>query len=175
MKKLLFLPICLCLSFCSSKKDSQSKTTIDTILSISSNCPAYGKCSVELLKNKSLDIKTDDIGSTYYEIIDNPTTSVIQYQYNKNVPRDLQDGQLMEQIIFQIDNNSKSATFKDLELQKTKMLFVRLCFCRGQTGYYKVVNGSLNINKSDETYTIDLKFKMEQVPQLYTTVNVSVK
>ncbi len=175
MKRLLFLPFIFLFTFCNCKKELVSKQNILPMQSIISECPPNGICTIEILRNKSLDIKTDDIGANYYTLIDNSTTSVIRYQYNKNVPKDLQDGQHREEIVFEINNETKSLNLKDLDLQKTKMLFGRLCYCRGQTGYYKVTSGNLKLDQLEEIYTIDLNFKVTQVPQLYNTVQVSVK
>lgn len=175
MKKILFLPFVFCLSFCNCKKDLPSKTAINTIMGITSLCPENGKCTIELLKNKELNVKTDAFGSTYFTLIDNPKTSVIQYQYNRNVEKGLQDGQHTEQILFEINNDLETITLQDQELQKAKMIFGRLCFCRGQTGYYYVTTGNLNLTKKEEIYTVDLNFKIDQVPQLFTTVKATVK
>ena len=70
-----------------------------------SPCPSDGVCTTEILKNKSLVIKTDEFGSTYTQTIDSETTSVIVYQYNRIVKGDLQDAGYREEIIFEINNN----------------------------------------------------------------------
>lgn len=175
MKKLLYLPFVFCLTFCNCKKDLSSKTVSNTITSITSQCPENGICTIELLKNKELNVKTDEFGSTYFTLIDNPKTSVIQYQYNRNVEKGLQDAQHKEQILFEINNDISNLNLQNEDLQKTKMLFGRLCFCRGQTGHYKVINGDLKLNKNNDVYAVDLNFKIDQVPQLYTTVKATVK
>lgn len=175
MKKLILLPFCFLLSFCASKKDVSAKTASNTPSSITSQCPENGKCTIELLKNKSLDIKNDEFGTTYFTLIDNPNTSVIQYQYNRNVEKGLQDGQLQEQILFEINKTDEKINLENKELQKTKMIFRRLCFCRGQTGTFRVTSGILNLTKKDDVFLVDLNFKVDQVPQLYTSINAAVK
>ena len=52
-------------------------------------CPEEGICSVELLNNKSIVLKKDDIGQFYYQILDNAETSVIKYTYQKPEIKDI--------------------------------------------------------------------------------------
>ncbi|MBV1888435.1 MAG: hypothetical protein KUG51_04020, partial [Urechidicola sp.] len=58
------------------------------------------------------------------------------------------------------------------ELSKVKLLFNRLCYCKGSTGFYTIKNGELVIKKiKKNTYTINLDFKIEEVPQVVTSIN----
>ena len=52
------------------------------------------------------------------------------------------------------------------------MLFGRYCNCRGQTGLYKVVNGSLDLKNQDDV-SFDLDFKITEVPQVTNNVVVT--
>lgn len=139
------------------------------------NCPENGTCSVEIFRNQSLEIKTDEFGGIYYNKIDNPETSVILYKYDKNVPKGLHDGNYSEQIVFEINNLDKNLSLSNLDLQKTKMLFGRFCFCRGQTGNYKVEIGNLKLNQTENEVQFDLDFKITKVPQNITTISETVQ
>ena len=49
---------------------------------------------------------------------------------------------------------------KDGELNNVKALFARLCFCRGQTGYYTLNQGQIAIKKlSENQYHLKMRFK----------------
>jgi hypothetical protein len=172
MKKLLFIPLAFTLSFCKCPQNSVSKTQVTTIESV---CPENGKCSIQIFKNKSLDVKEDEFGSIYYAITDNTSTSVILYEYKRNVEEGLQDGQHREEIVFEINNTDKEIHLNDFALQNTKMLFGRHCFCRGQAGFYKVSEGKLNLENNDNTITLDLDFTITKVPQLYSKVKATIK
>ena len=53
------------LSFCNSHKNSITKNKVKSVpLVLNSECPQDGNCTVEVLKNKSLVIKTDDLGGS---------------------------------------------------------------------------------------------------------------
>lgn len=181
MKKIIFLlPIIFLFASCKCKKVATSDVTKTAIMDDSSKkstqifCLNNGKCTTEIFRNKSLDLKTDEFGSIYYNQIDNPETSVILYKYDRNVPKGLQDGNYSEQIVFEINNSDTSLTLSNLELQKTKMLFGRFCFCRGQTGNYKVEQGNLKLKRLNNEIQFDLDFKITQVPQLINAVSESV-
>lgn len=172
MKKIFLIPLAFSLSFCNCKKSvvENSKTT-----SIESVCPDNGICTVKIYKNKSLEVKTDDLGGIYYQMLDNTATSVIQYQYNKTVEEGLQDGQHREEILFEINSSKPLLNLKDKNLQEVKMIFGRHCFCKGQAGYFKVEEGSLSLENKNETTTFELDFKILKVPQLFEKVKATVQ
>lgn len=172
MKKLFLIPLALCLTFCNCKKSVVESSKINTIESI---CPEDGKCTIQILKNKSLVLKSDDLGGLYYHLVDNENTSVIQYQYNRTVEEGLQDGHHQEEIIFEINNSITELHLKNEELQQTKMLFGRHCFCKGQAGNFKVEEGSLLLTKDNNTITFELYFKTNKVPQLFEKVKATLK
>jgi hypothetical protein len=182
MKMLLILSIFLILSSCKCKKDTTTQvvnmdsiqtTTIQN--SLRTTCLDDGKCTVEIFRNQSLDIKTDDLGSIYYNKSDNPDTSVILYRYDRNIPKGLQDANYSEQIVFEINNSDQKLTLSNEDLQKTKMLFGRFCYCKGAAGNYKIEQGNLVLSQKNNEVTFDLDFKITRVPQLINAVSETVK
>jgi hypothetical protein len=175
MKKVFLIPAVLFFTFCSSKKNNVISTEENKpVYKIESICPSDGKCTVELLRGKSLEIKTDDIGAIYTQIDDNNETSVIIYQYNRTVKGDIQDANYREEIIFEINNSDTKLKLSDKELQQTKMLFGRFCFCRGQTGYYKIEHGDLDLNQNNGAVDFTLDFVNTKVPQIIKSIKTSI-
>ena len=172
MKKIFLIPLAFLLSFCNCKKSVAESSKISSIESV---CPENGVCTIQLFKNKSLVVKTDDFGSTYYQMIENIDTSVIQYQYDRTVEEGLQDGQHREEILFEINNNNTALKLQDADLQKTKMLFGRHCFCKGQAGYFKIDEGTLFLENKNKVFSFELDFKTDKVPQLFEKVKASIK
>jgi hypothetical protein len=170
MKKLLLLPLALSLSFCKCTTATMAKSNP---MKITSTCPENGVCTIVVEKNKSLVVKTDDLGGVYYQLIDDATTSVIHYQYNRTVEEGLQDGNHREEIIFEIKNETTALNLANQELQQTKMLFGRQCYCKGMAGNFKVEEGILTLDKKDGRITFNLEFKVNQVPQLFATVSAT--
>jgi len=118
-------------------------------LTLTSACPKDGTCQIELHKNKSLVVVYDNFGGMYYELKETDGKSVIHFQYNKTTEANLQDGHYREDLLLEINNNIKALNLQNAELQQTKLIFGRHCFCKGQTGYFKVVDGELNANRTD--------------------------
>ncbi len=175
MKKIFIIPTAILFSFCCTNKDTMNKDEENkVILKTESLCPTDGVCTTEILKNKSLVVKQDEFGSTYTQTVDSETTSVIVYQYNRIVKGDLQDAGYREEVIFEINNSDTNLSLANENLQQTKMLFGRFCFCRGQTGYYKVEDGKLNLKKTNDTITFNLDFTITKVPQIIKTINTSI-
>ena len=171
MKNSLFLVAILIIASCSCKK---SATQVQT-MKLSGNCPKDGTCIIQLLKNKSMEVKTDDFGKTYYNLIESTTQNVIRYTYSRTVKGNLQDAGYREEIIFEESNDSKNIALTNESLQKTKMLFGRFCFCRGQTGYYKVNHGNLIILQKTKEKTASLDFKIDEVPQIINHIDFALK
>jgi len=172
MKKLLFIPLALGLSFCNCQKAAVAATPAKS--TIESTCPENGVCTIKIQKGKSMIVKTDEFGSVYYTLEDNSAKSVIVYEYKRNVEKGLEDGQHREEIVFEINNSDTKLSLSNENLQSTKMLFGRHCFCRGQAGYYKVFEGNLNLQNNRGTIAVDLDFKVNKVPQLYTSVKATI-
>lgn len=166
MKKIIVLFLFGLLFSCNAQKNVSS-----TMPKLSSECPQDGTCEVEILKNKQLILHYDDLGGLYYDIKDQEGTTVIHYQYNKTTQANLQDGHYREDIIFEIKNSDKSVDLTDSELQQTKLIFGRHCFCKGQTGYFKIDKGNLQLSAKNDI-RFDLNFTCDKVPQIIKSVTV---
>ena len=75
MKTICCALILILIISCNPKKNLVNNATAnDTIPPMShartanSDCPPNGKCTVEWIKNKSLEVKTDEFGSIYYQM-----------------------------------------------------------------------------------------------------------
>jgi hypothetical protein len=167
MKKIIALFLFGLLFSCNAQKNVS--TDMPTL---SSECPQNGTCEVEILKNKQLILLYDDLGGMYYDIKDHDGTTVIHFQYNKTTEANLQDGHYREDLIFEVKNSDKSLNLSDTELQQSKLIFGRHCFCKGQTGYFKIEKGKLNLTSKKDEIRFDLSFENEKVPQLIHFISI---
>ena len=79
MKYLYVFYLIICLVSCKTK----SKLTSTTVTEFTNMvCPEEGTCSFEILKNKILQIKTDNLGSLYPEVVYG-NHSVLKFEYKK--------------------------------------------------------------------------------------------
>ena len=138
-------------------------------------CPSDGKCTTILIENKSLNIKMDGTGATYYELTDNSKTSVIKFEYNKTVDTTLQDNSYREEVLFEIPNQFKEINKENNELESVKMIFGKHCFCRGQAGIYPVKKGKLNILKENNTTSFNLEFEIPNIEHKIKIISESIK
>jgi hypothetical protein len=168
MRKIALLFVLFSVLSCKCKKATTQQTTV----SITSESPKDGACTVQLLKNKSIIVKKDEFGSTYYTLEDSDSKNVVQYTYKRTVKGDLQDANYREEIIFELNNQTDNLTLSDATLENTQLLFGRFCFCRGQTGYYKINQGKLTVTDGK---VIDLNFKTNEVPQIINHVSFLMK
>jgi hypothetical protein len=150
---------------------NKSISHIDKVANLISDCPKDGTCVLEVFKNKSITVKQDEFGSIYYSIDDNLNSKVYKYVYSRTIKGDLQDAGYREEIVFELNNDITKQSFLNNEIQSTKMLFGRFCFCRGQTGNYKVTDGNLDINENKLT----LNFNISEVPQIIKNITIDLK
>jgi len=161
---LLFLLICSCAS-------KQHATVIDSTQVNASPCPEDGDCTFEVLSNQSFSIEKDGIGALYPKVVDG-NTIILKFEYKRNDIPNTVDGQYRELVYLELNRDHLEIDFKEDELNNVKALFARLCFCRGQTGYYIINQGQLSIKKlSESQYHLKMRFKIDEVPQVISEID----
>jgi len=171
MKTTIYIVITSVLSCCSPiKNNNKHIETAKSIEHIKSSCPENGICIFEVLENQKITISKDGIGQLYPKITDGNTT-VYKFTYTKNKDERYQDSHYNEEIYFELPKQLDELVLKNENLSSVKLVFARLCFCRGQTGYYPINQGKLTITKlKTDMYKISLSFKTDEVPQVITFI-----
>ena len=169
MRKFILLFLVGFLFSCSAQQAISDFTS-----KLTSECPIDGTCEIEILKNKQLVLLYDDFGGMYYDIKENEGTTVLHYQYNKTTQANIQDGHYREDLIFEIKNSDKSLNLTDTALQQTKLIFGRHCFCKGQTGYFKLEKGALILEEKNNTFELKINFSTEKVPQIINQITAKI-
>lgn len=171
MKKSLFLVFVFsCFISCNSFQFSIQETSKFTI----NNCPENTDCSLELIPNASISFNKDEFGNAYPEITEGNKT-LLKYTFNKKTPKNTQDGQYTEHVYAELDSTITKISLKNEALKNVKLHFGRLCFCKGETGYYAIKNGDFNIKKvHKDSINISLIFRISEVPQITTNINETI-
>lgn len=134
------------------------------------NCVSNGKCKLKLTPNKSISFKQDKFGNLYPEITDGENT-LLTYTFKRNTIKNTQDGNYTEILYAELPKNIKEISIKNEELKNVKLHFARLCFCKGETGYYPVVNGTFTISfVTKDTIKIASKFNVKNIPQIISSM-----
>ncbi len=169
MKHLHLLIVCFIIISCNAKQKTLLKNETNNTSTI---CPQDGVCTFEVLQNKSLKLLKDGIGKLYPDISEGDKI-ILKFEYKRNEIPNTVDGNYSELIYVELNQNNLNIELENSDLQEAKLLFARLCFCRGQTGYYKVTNGKLSIKKESNNYKFNLEFIIDEVPQVITSINES--
>ena len=169
MKYLYILIICFLAFCCNANQKVLAAKEADEITIY---CPEDGICTLEILKSKSLIILKDEFDNLYPEISDGDNI-ILKFEYKRNEIPNTVDGHYSELIYVELNSNKLIIELENSKLQEVNLLFARLCFCRGQTGYYKVKKGKLSISKENDKYRFNLAFKIDEVPQVITRINKS--
>lgn len=168
MKKILTSLVVVLLFSCGAKKNTANPETVALL----SECKKNANCTVKLLQHKSMVVKQDEFGSQYYTLEENPEKNVIVYTYSITGKGDVQDASYREEIVFEIGHALANLKLVDSDIQSSKMLFGRFCYCKGQTGYYKVTHGKMDI---DQDSKLSLDFTVTEVPQIIKRIQLSIK
>lgn len=158
---------------CNCTKNQVDEVVVET--KQSAFCPSDGKCTTILIENKSLNIKIDETGASYFELTDNSKSSVIKFEYNQTVDTTLQDNSYREEVLFEIPNQFDKINLENIELEKVKMIFGKHCFCRGQAGIYTVKKGKINILKSSSLTYFNLEFEIPNIEHKIKFISESIK
>jgi hypothetical protein len=149
----------------------------EAILVNTVNCPENGDCTIELLPKTSLEFKKDEFGNLY-PVISEGNKTIFKFIYNRKTVPNTQDSHYTEIIFAELDSVISPKTFTNETLKDAKLHFGRLCYCKGETGYYPIKKGEFNISKSTKkSFKIGFNFKIDEVPQIISSINetVSVK
>lgn len=170
MKNIYIIFALFLLLGCKAKQSSseQSGSYLKEII-----CPESGSCEFEVLQNSILNIKTDEFGKLYPEVTSGNKV-VIKFHYKKTVPEKVMDANYSEYIYLEVNEYEPQLILKDKELQKVKMLFGRICFCRDAGGYFRVTEGSLYLFNMNKKLKMDLTFEVNKIPQIITEVKEEI-
>jgi hypothetical protein len=166
MKILVFLIISTMAVSCGSHP-SKSDVVINTnVLVENANGPKNGTCTLELMAKKSINFKKDDFG-ILYPVISEGEKTILKYTYNKYASPKYQDGHYTEIIYAEFDSVLHTTSIENKELEQFKFHFGRLCFCKGETGYYPLTRGKFKLGKKGkDSVRIELNFEVKEVPQI---------
>jgi len=171
MAKVVLFIFCLVLISCGSKNQVLSETDVFT----ESKCPDDGVCSLKVETNKTM-LLVNEFSSTIYPDIIDGNHLVLTFEYKRNEIPDAADGHYSEQILLELDPNNLEIALSGKSLKDAKLLFARFCYCKGQTGYYKINTGTLKVEKLNSgAYYISISFSQDQVPQIITFIEETFK
>ncbi len=138
------------------------------------HCPENGECSIELIPHKTIAFKTDNIG-ILYPVISKGEKTILKYTFRRNPIPNIQDSNYTEIIYAELDTTITEMILSNEELQRVKMHFGRFCYCKGETGYYVVKNGTFKIAKGENSsLKIDLDFTIKEVPQVISKISETI-
>ena len=134
------------------------------------NCPENGLCTIDMLPNSQLLLKKDDLGNNYLSI-EKGNNTVFKFVYTKSQIEDIADNFYSEHLYFEIKNADQSLHLKNEALKLVKMTYARFCYCKGQTGYFEVKNGSLDFEHTKNGLNLDAQFTIERIPQIIVHIH----
>ncbi|SFC99046.1 hypothetical protein [Algibacter pectinivorans] len=159
---------CVLFSLVSCKAKSSLNSAVVSHLE-QTVCPENGVCAYQIIENKALNVKTDNLGSVYLEMTDSDNF-VVKFEYKKNSSGKHQDSEYREEVFIELNKNKLD--FETTNLKFKKLFFARWCYCKGQTGYYKINEGKLSVTTIDKnSYKLHFEFTIPEVPQIINEIN----
>ncbi len=151
---------------------SSENTIMDQKEINSSDCPSNGTCSVEVQKNKELEIQDVGEGKIFPAVVDG-SNIVVEYTYLRPGPEGTADANYFETIQFEIPAESKNLVKENAALADVKMMFGKHGF--RLSGYYPVTVGKLSVRKTADGLSFDLHFKVDQTSHVISHIRENAK
>lgn len=174
MKKMLAIATLAVLASCNTTKGVVSTNWMEKQVIMKSECPANGTCTATRDVGKGLkEIQTDN--QIYPQIVDDAETILIQYEYNrKKSENNYADDFHKEELFLAIPAKTFKKEYKNEQLQEVQLIYGRHCYCKGSAGYFKITEGTLKIENSENKTKVKLTFKAP-VEQLIQSVDFIVE
>jgi hypothetical protein len=135
------------------------------------NCPDDGECKTELIPNSTLEVLSDKFDNIYTKTNEGEKI-IFKFTFSRGVDKMAVDGHYIEEIYAEFDKNLPNLNLVDGELKNVKLLYNKMCYCKGVAGYYHIKNGTLKFEKTaKKTYNIQLDFKLDIAYQVITSIN----
>ena len=167
------VPILLTLVLLLSCGPKKGMTESDQMPPPEINCPEGGDCIFEVLQNSQLELRRDAFGKLFPEVIDGKNL-VLRFEFKKDQLPETRDSSYSEFLFLELEEQQTLISLKDEELQKVKMTFGRICYCKGSTGYFPVKKGHLLISRSEGSIMIKTGFRVGKVPQILTEIEETI-
>jgi len=159
---------------CQSSRVNKSLISLqEPIIKTLNNCLDESTCTIEIIPQSTLIVKEDEFKNTYIEILKG-TKTIIKYQYKKDEIPNTADGHYSELVYIETDNYDKNISLKNEHLQDVKMVFGRLCYCKGTSGYFSVINGELELTVKKNKLTLNTNFSVDNIPQIIAKINETI-
>jgi len=174
MKKVLIIAALTSLIGCQSSKKRSTTNWLDQQVILKSECPENGTCSATRQPGTGIE-QNIEVKEVYPQIVQKEEMVLIQYEFNrKKAEQNYADDFHKEELFIEIPAKAFKKEYKNEELQEVNLIFGRHCYCKGFAGYYKITEGNLKIENSENKTKIKLSFKAP-VPQLYQNIEFIVE
>lgn len=174
MKKMLAIATMAILASCNTTKGVVSTNWLGKKVTTKSECPENGTCTAtrELGKGLGKDAYSDKV---YPKIVESSDTILIHYEFDrKKSDGNYADDFHKEEVFLEIPAKAFKKEYNNEELQDVKLIFGRHCYCKGSAGYFKITEGNLKIDNSENKTKVKLTFKAP-VPQLFQSIDFIVE
>lgn len=173
MKKMLAIATMAILASCNSTKGVVSTNWLEQTVTIKSECPENGICTAT--RQPGLALKEDPYSKGVPKMVANEETILIKYEFDrKKADGSYADDFHKEEIFIEIPAKTFKKEYVNEQLQEVKLTFGRHCYCKGSAGYFKITEGTLKIDNSENKTKVKLTFKAP-VPQLFENVEFTVE
>ena len=172
LTKTLLISLLILAFGCKTSKNQDATSIENAKLDSIATCPQDGECHFKVIVNASMEILKDDFGMSYPQLNEG-NKLILEFEYAKDEIPNTADSSYRELIYLEIEKDNLEIELRDSELDSVKILFGRLCYCKGETGYYQITNGHLTIKKTknQNEYQLNLSFETTEVPQVITHIN----
>ncbi len=162
MRKIFMTGISLWLFSCDTAKTIPANA--DKIV-FTAGCQAGVTCTGTIRQSTHIEISANEEEAYNYKLAEDDNTSVFILSFDRDIPKNVQDGQYREELVFEVPKGKMPVRMK-LDVS-SKAVFGRFCYCKGSTGYYPINSGQLDIQMEGGQIKGHVSFQITKVPQVW--------
>ncbi len=165
--------IFLCLT-CACTPQKHLLNIKDTVHVLSDTQIENGNSTITIIPHKKAVLKKDSFGIGYVKL-EESEGNLVKFEYKKSGLQNISDAHYSEIIYIHVPKNFSEIKSNTTTFKQAKILFGRLCYCKGQAGYYSVEKGTFTAKmESKNKLNFALNFSIKQVPHLISRLQESI-
>ncbi len=97
---------------------------------------------------------------------------VLKFMYKKQAPKNIADANYSEVLFIEIPNSKQN--INTTQFNNINIWFARFCYCKDYVGFFRILNGNLDLTLNKKYLNINLQFKFNNVPKILNFINQKI-
>jgi len=97
---------------------------------------------------------------------------ILKFTYKTQPPKNVADANYSEVLFIEIPNSKQNINIT--QFNNINIWFARFCYCKDYVGFFRILNGNLNLSLNKNYLKIKLQFKFNNIPKILNFINQKI-